>query len=239
MARSEKLWMWAARSAKISLEDHMKTAAFVDAVGRSASVLKALSPMLVTFARLSAWLRGMDLPPGDGPQIVRNWNTSEEFLEGAEQVYRHALVTAFTASELEVTATNQFRQWVKEQGALRQQDFPDSKFEFAELLVRFENLTGPRSLEALQKFAESPRFQSSDREQLKGELQQDLEQSSKLNLQVLALAEVRHPPHEKMERRLDRVLLQSSFNLAEGISSDFEIAELENLTRYIAEHFEE
>ena len=26
-------------------------------------------------------------------------------------------------------------------------------------LVRFENLTGPRSLEALQKFAESPRFQ--------------------------------------------------------------------------------
>lgn len=35
-------------------------------------------------------------------------------VESVSKVYRHALVTAFTASELEVTATNQFRQWVKE-----------------------------------------------------------------------------------------------------------------------------
>ena len=50
--------------------------AFVDAVGRSSSVLKAVAPVLVAFTRLSHWLRGMEFG-GDGPEIVRNWNRSE------------------------------------------------------------------------------------------------------------------------------------------------------------------
>lgn len=32
----------------------------------------------VAFTRISHFLRGMELPAGDGPQIVKNWNTSEE-----------------------------------------------------------------------------------------------------------------------------------------------------------------
>ena len=240
---SRQLWRWAARSAHLDAEaafhEHLKTAAFVDAVGRSSKFLKAVSPVMVAFTRMSHFLRGMELPAGDGPQIVKNWNTSEEFLEGAEQAYQYALRTAFSpvdSVDLDVTSSHSFRKWVKEQQALYAQDFAESQdFELDSLLLHFQTLAGPKSLETLQKFGQDA--SSLDREQLMNELQQDFLHGADLKLGLLAVAEVSHKP--QIERRVDRLLLQSSFNLAEGISSDFQIAELESLSRQIADHFDE
>eukprot|EP00434_Breviolum_minutum_P003864 symbB.v1.2.003397.t1/scaffold190.1/size276550/22 len=116
--------------AEAAFHEHLKTAAFVDAVGRSSKFLKAVSPVMVAFTRMSHFLRGMELPAGDGPQIVKNWNTSEEFLEGAEQAYQYALRTAFSpvdSVDLDVTSSHSFRKWVKEQQALYAQDFAESQ----------------------------------------------------------------------------------------------------------------
>eukprot|EP00435_Cladocopium_sp_Y103_P007005 s4016_g2.t1 len=192
MVRSHPLWRWATKKAlnpEVVLHEHLKTASFVDAVGRSSTVLKAVSPVLVAFTRVSHWIRGMDFPAGDGPQIVRNWNTSQEFLEGAEQAYRYALRTAWAPGpELDVTSSNSFRQWIKEQKALHDQDFGESQdFEMNSLLLLFQNVAGPKSLEALQEFQELP---SLDREKLMAEIQQDFLHGSDLKLGLLAVAEV-------------------------------------------------
>ena len=79
----------------------------------------------------------------------------------------------------------------------------------------------------------------------------DLLRGSKLKLGFLGVAELRSwpcserkalnvPGHaQQRERRLDRMVLESNFDLSEGICSDFDIVEMENLKREVAEQFEE
>ena len=68
-------------------------------------------------------------------------------------------------------------------------------------------------------------------------LLKDLLRGSKLKLGFLAVAELRHA--QLLERRLDRMVLESNFQLSEGICSDFDIVEMELLKREVAERFEE
>ncbi|CAJ1387531.1 unnamed protein product [Effrenium voratum] len=232
------LLSWAERGLQKGLEEpHLQTTVFIDAIGRSSRILTAVSPFLVSIARLRFWLHGRSFQADGTPELVRNWNTSEEFLQGAEQAYRHViLATTKPAWESDVDLSR-VRPWLEEQQALKSRDFPGSDgLKLTKLLVQFQSLAGPRSLEALQEIRDITRL---NKEELKDKLEQDLLSETKLKLDILAIAEAQHPPLSTKERRADRLLLESSFDLREGITSDFTVAEVETLLRDTAENFEE
>lgn len=225
----------------VCLQEHLQTAAFVDAVSHSSRILQAMSPMIVGFVRLRDWLYGGEFN-GEGLDVVQNWNTSEEFLQGAEQVYRHALGVALappSSEESDIVLVHRAREWLEDQRKLRCRDFADAEsFELTDVSMRFQSLQGPKSLETLQEIEHITRWQE-NREKLRGPLEEDLMKGSRLKLSFLAVAEARYFPASKMERRADRLLIESAFDLRTGIASEFSVSELENLHREVAEQFED
>ncbi|CAJ1387532.1 unnamed protein product [Effrenium voratum] len=182
------LLSWAERGLQKGLEEpHLQTTVFIDAIGRSSRILTAVSPFLVSIARLRFWLHGRSFQADGTPELVRNWNTSEEFLQGAEQAYRHViLATTKPAWESDVDLSR-VRPWLEEQQALKSRDFPGSDgLKLTKLLVQFQSLAGPRSLEALQEIRDITRL---NKEELKDKLEQDLLSETKLKLDILAIAE--------------------------------------------------
>ncbi|CAE7565251.1 Myo1a [Symbiodinium natans] len=221
-------------------EEHLQTAAFVDAVSHSSRILQAMSPMIVGFVRLRHWLHGAEFN-GESLDVVQNWNTSEEFLQGAEQVYRHVLSTALAPSDQDsdIGPLHRTRDWLKDQQQQRARDFSDAEsFELTDVSMRFHSLTGPKSLETLQEIEHITRWQE-NREKLRGPLEEDLIKGSTLKLSFWAVAEARYLPASKMERRADRLLIESAFDLRTGIASEFTVSELETLTREVSERFED
>ncbi|CAE7255095.1 VIII-A [Symbiodinium pilosum] len=198
--------------------------------------------MLVGFVRLRHWFYGAEFS-GEGLDLVRRWNTSQEFLLGAEQVYRHVLRAALSppgAEEPDMALLHRTRDWLEDQQKQRARDFADATaFELTGTCMRFQSLTGPKSLEALQGEIEHITRWQELREKLRGPLEEDLLKGSTLKLSFLAVAEARHFPVAKMERRADRLLIESSFDLRRGIASEFMVSELETLTREVAEKFED
>ncbi|CAE7789635.1 VIII-A, partial [Symbiodinium necroappetens] len=124
-------------SSRVCLQEHLQTAAFVDAVSHSSRILQAMSPMIVGFVRLRDWLYGGEFN-GEGLDVVQNWNTSEEFLQGAEQVYRHALGVALappSSEESDIVLVHRAREWLEDQRKLRCRDFADAEsFELTDVI---------------------------------------------------------------------------------------------------------
>eukprot|EP00930_Biecheleria_cincta_P022808 TRINITY_DN16588_c0_g1_i1.p1 TRINITY_DN16588_c0_g1~~TRINITY_DN16588_c0_g1_i1.p1 ORF type:complete len:264 (+),score=46.45 TRINITY_DN16588_c0_g1_i1:28-819(+) len=239
-----RLWHWA--SAKLrgpafgpKPEVHFDTCAFADAISTSSKLLKLLSPMMISVARLRHRLRGSEMMPNlaEQPLMLANWNSADEFLDGAEQAYTGLLAAAWRPPTepldegfREVTSP-EVRKWIENARELAQKsdgEHPTVR-SLGAVSMRFESLRGPRSLENIRsmEFSSLSNFQKS-REELRGPLEHDLFRGSDLTLEVVAVAEVRHAP-PRVERRSDRLRLSCAFNLREGIASPFRIVNVEEL----------
>lgn len=247
-AEAARLWRWAGRGVKgaafeSSPEVHYDTAAFIDAIHTSSHVLRVLFPVVRGFAALRHRLRGTTMPPeADNPEMLANWNSSQDFLDGTEQTHRELLGALWRPRaetlplDLREGLSPDVQKWLERSRAADK--FRDAEDDVVANIitvsVRFERLYGPRSLDYIKDMDLSALGSlSRDPERLSA-FHQDTVRGSPLNLEVAAVAESEwHSSRGGVEprtlRRADRLRLACDFNLREGIASPFRIAGVEEL----------
>lgn len=126
-APAARLWRWAGHRLKDPVfqrqpEAHYDTAAFVDAVHAASKILRVIFPLA---SRVRHLLRGT--PEMDGTEMLANWNTSGEFLDGAQAAHVALLGALWRPRgvtlplELRDATSTEVRDWLE---AIRKADNP-------------------------------------------------------------------------------------------------------------------
>jgi len=267
MARSmrvDRLWRWAARCRpkdaagggrrqleRRLVEAHLETMAFVDAVHAASKVLRYILPVARSLAHLRHNIRGTQMPAElDNVQMLSEWNTATEFLEGAEAAHEALLEARWRpageplhsglreATSADVRAyLDQIRQADGDQPADSTGSTSGREAKVVAVSTRFEHLHGPPSLEMIRSMDAQSLFKLRQDHARMSAFHDDTFKGSTLHLRLAAVAEVELPacaerPEELRPltlRRVDRLHLACDFNLREGIASAFRVDQLEPL----------
>mmetsp|Transcript_8967 Transcript_8967/g.28458 ORF Transcript_8967/g.28458 Transcript_8967/m.28458 type:complete len:256 (-) Transcript_8967:83-850(-) len=236
------LWRWAGSRVKGPAfqhrpEEHWDTAAFVDAVHVASHVLQAMQPMLHGIARLRHRMRGTTMHPGlEGATILANWNSSSGFLEGTEFAYRSVLCGLWRPGDeplpahLRESLGPEVRGWLRARRAAAASGEATHTTSIRSAAVRFERITGPPSLEHIRNM-DMASLRSTGNERHSA-FQHDMFRGSQLRLEVVAVAEAERAgcgAAPLLLRRADRMHLECTFNLREGLASPFRMVTLEEL----------
>lgn len=170
--------------------------------------------------------------------FLQNWNSAEEFLEGAEYAHKSVLGTLWQPSstpisqELRESLGPDALQWLTDSRS----GSSDGTLCNAVVAARFESFEGPESLEHIRRMDALSLGSLRDPERLSA-FSRDTWQGSPLRLVVAAVSEAHCERSSRSEgasaqhiiRRADRIHLTCDFNLREGIASAFSVARVEEL----------
>lgn len=215
----EEVWKWALKGDEELLlksrEQHDRVCIFMDGIHLSRKIVNRVRPFADMIFRMRNKVSGDEVVT---PDSMRHWNTAEEFIDGAQVAYRESLRLILEAPEGPLPAS------VFEPGVER----PDLNFKTLDDIRfqgRFTHLGGPKSLEMLHTMTDegfSTLYNRGDMQELGDVWRKELFNDSPMHLRLTFASIV---DKEKKIRRCDRIVLTSTFNLSEGITSDFRVSE--------------
>lgn len=200
---------------KHTRERHDRICVFMDGINHSRNLVTKLRPFTDKIFQLRHRVSSQD-QEFVTPDSIRKWNTAEEFMEGAQVAYRESLRLMLEDGPL---PTSIFEPGV-ERPKLNFKSLDKIKFQ-----GRFTDLGGPKSLEMLHSMTEEGFLSLVSRGNMQelGDIwRKEISDDSPMHIKLLFTTIV---DKEKMIRRCDRVVLTSTFNLSDGITSDFRISE--------------
>jgi len=240
------LWRWAGTRLKLrdpgafhpEPQQHRDTCEFVDAVHTASHVLQSLMPFVRGFANLRHTLRGTTMAPEvEDLNFLQNWNSAEDFLEGAEFAHRTILGAMWQPSSATISPNLRESlgpdalQWLTDaRSGPHVRTMGD-----ALVSARFESFGGPVSLEHIRRMDASSLRNFRDPERLSA-FSQDTWNGTPLKIVVAAVSEARCERSSGAEgewpdvrRRADKVSFSCEFNLREGIAGPMSVTSVEEL----------
>mmetsp|Transcript_24609 Transcript_24609/g.39439 ORF Transcript_24609/g.39439 Transcript_24609/m.39439 type:complete len:202 (-) Transcript_24609:8-613(-) len=183
-------------------------------------------PMFRLTQRILFMFRSPEETPPPFPGAFNNWNTSDEFLGGAETAYRGILGGLLLGEpSLEELRPSLSPEIFRQLRTSREAPIATSSVDLVS--VRLVSLGGPQSLQAIRE-GKPPWAYANDPE-VREVFVKDMLHGSDLDLEVAAVAQVRCAETGSRFWRLDWVTLRSQFSLTDGIRESFRVVGFEEV----------